>query len=214
MLRILCAFVLLLKAGDAQAQIDKSFSELFDAPPSATSIRSLVHQHKKRALDACNEDLNKSKSQLRSVHQRLQQLDATQGFTVGNVNNMESRADLHENIATLEQTIRSQAAECEHEIPLRFAIEAAKARLAHDWPQRREQNQHAMLAGSERDRHHGDIDDIGFRNVGGGLEGQLKDLPAGMQAIRQMRVSGMMPAESQDAGEQRHVQDLALRIAR
>src|SRR6185295_12604907 len=128
-------------------------------------------------------------------------------------NESETRADLHEQIATLEQAIRNQLRECDHDVPSRFAIELAKARLTDQWPKQREQTVLASRHGAAEKRKHGDVDDIGYRNVGGGLEGQSRDLPTGSQAMRQMKASGMMPAEIQDAGVQRYVEHLARSIA-
>jgi len=203
MFRYLCVLVFIFSAMDAEAQINKTFAELFDTPKASASIRSSVKKRQNRAKDACEEDSRKLKSQLRSVQKKLHTISGDSDL----------RADLHEQITTLEQTLRNQNRECDQEIPSRSAIENAKASLNDKWPDRREKTKQKRENGAALQRKHGDVADIGFRNVGGGLEGQLKDLPTGQQAIRQMKGSGMMPQEIQDAAIQRYVDSLARRIA-
>ena len=210
MFRYLCVLVLVLAAVDAEAQVDKSFAELFDTPKASASIKSSVKRQQNNANDACEKDLKQLKSRLTTAHRDLKQLN--NGSSVGS-NLLESRTDLHEQIGTLEQSVRSQVRECDHDIPSRFDIELAKASLADKWPDRRERIKLKADQGLGRDRKHGDVEDIGYRNVGGGLEGQLKDVSTGEQAVRQMKASGRMPSESQDANLQRYVESLARRIA-
>lgn len=203
MFRYICVFALLLSALDAEAQVNKTFTELFDSPKGSASIRSSVQQRQKRASQACEEDSKKLKSQLRSVQKQLP------GVSVDS----ELRDDLHEQITTLEQSLHSQNRECDQEIPSRSAIELAKARLIDKWPGRREKAKRQSDKGVANERKHGNVEDIGFRNVGGGLEGQSKDLTTGEQAIRQMKGSGMMPVETQDSAMQRNVESIARRVA-
>jgi hypothetical protein len=190
-----------------QVRIDGPYAALLDV--SATqyphnelhSFRSEIQDQRDRDIDACKNQKSSLEEELQTAREKLKHLDKT----------TESRTGLHAVIAAAEHGLRNKQMECEAVIPAAFGIRLAKLRLIEDWPERRQEIVRLVESGHAEDRSYGDVHDIGYRKF---FDGQEKDIALGEQAVRQMKLSGLMPAEINDAGTLAYVRQLADKIAR
>ncbi|MCI0421299.1 MAG: M48 family metalloprotease, partial [Acidobacteria bacterium] len=66
-------------------------------------------------------------------------------------------------------------------------------------------------SGAYQTRRWADVKDIGFRQIG---EGQQEDVDDGQEAIRQMKLSGLMPPQLENPAIQEYVSSLAQKLAK
>ncbi len=120
------------------------------------------------------------------------------------------RHDLHCEIQNL-RIARSQAdVIVQHAIPTAYENREAKLDLIEKWPAEYRATRQMLASGAHRTRRRADVEDIGFREI---ARDQEKDIRDGEDAIKQLRLSGLLPKELDDDGVRRYVTDLAQRIA-
>src|SRR5262249_7435567 len=172
------------------------------------SLRSTIEEEQKHEVETCQREEKRLRAQVESARKGLKELN---GSSSSDSHAMAAiRANLHNNIAALEQALQLKRVECEHTIPATFEIKLAKIYLLAHWPERREEVARRIDEGRARERKHGDADDIGYRKL---VEGQEKDIAVGEQAIRQIGSGTGRPAELQDTALQHYVEKLAGKIA-
>jgi predicted Zn-dependent protease len=96
-------------------------------------------------------------------------------------------------------------------IPVAYENREAKLRLIEEWPGELKQIRQEIASGAYQNRKWGDVKDIGFREI---APGQEKDIDDGQEAIRQMKMSGLMPPEVENKAVAEYVSTLATRIAK
>jgi hypothetical protein len=168
------------------------------------SLRSDIQEQRSKLIDACKREEARLKEQRDAARRQLRDLNDTRATA-------ETRAGLHRIVDASEEPLRKTRMECEPAISAAFEVKRTKLRVAKDWPGRRDEILRAIDAGRARKRKLGDIEDIGYRKF---FDGQEKDVSTGEQAMRQMKFSGMMPPELQNAAVQDYVRRLAGKIAR
>jgi Peptidase family M48 len=119
------------------------------------------------------------------------------------------RSQLHAEIKALERSVRDKSLERDR-MRSSFETELTKLWLAEHWPARRSEILNRINAGQGRDRRHGDVEDVGYRNLSKNPE---KEIEAGQQAARQMIAGGWLPFELQDREVQEYVSGVATRVA-
>lgn len=153
-----------------------------------------VAQYKQKAKQAGTE-VNQSEKQLKEVSEKVSD---------------DERHSKHCNI----QDARARQKEAEvlagQAIPNAYANELAKLQLIKEWPGDYRQIKHELADGSYLKRRWGNVKDIGFREI---TPGQEKDIKAGQDAIKQMKMSGMMPHEMDDKAISDYVNSVAQRVA-
>jgi hypothetical protein len=190
--------------------LQKSYSELFDEAPrlefSASQIAAMrkildeaesncVRQYKRRA-----DDLNK---QLRAAQADLKKFSARLDDAERNKRHCEIQ-----NLRALESQARVLA---EHAIPVAYENKKAKLELIEKWPEELKRIKAEIADGSYQQRKWGDVKDIGFREL---VPGQEQDVKDGEEAVRQMKMAGLMPPEVTDEGVRKYVTDLAVKIGK
>jgi hypothetical protein len=117
------------------------------------------------------------------------------------------RHDLHCKIQNLRALQSQTDVLAKHAIPIAYENRKAKLDLIEQWPAKFKQLSKQLEDGTYRNRHWGDVEDIGFREI---EKGQEKDINTGQDAIREMKMSGLMPKEIDNA----EIVDYVTRVAR
>lgn len=120
------------------------------------------------------------------------------------------RRNLHCSILKLERELNQKQTERRQGAPVAFDNKRAKLDLLQQWPARKKEIEQTLAAGRARTRRFGDAEDIGVRVIG---EGQEKDIKVGEDAIREMKMYGLMPAEVEDKELRAYVQRVTDHIA-
>lgn len=112
------------------------------------------------------------------------------------------------------QSARARQKEAEvlqqHAIPNAYANEEAKLKLIQEWPGDLRQIKQEIADGTYLKRQWGNVKDIGFREI---APGQEKDIKAGQDAIKEMKLNGMMPHEMDDKAITDYVNSVAQHVA-
>ncbi len=191
-------------------EIRKPYLELFQIAPtleySADQIEGMrkyldaaqaycVDQYRKKR-DEYAKDLDKAQSDLKANTAHLSD---------------PQRHDLHCQIQNL-RALRSQTTVlADHAIPVAYQNRRAKLDLIEKWPAQLKEIQQEIANGSYVNRRWGDVKDIGFRNI---ASGQESDIKTGEDAIRQMKLSGLMPKEVEDKAVTDYVTSVAQKVAK
>jgi Zn-dependent protease with chaperone function len=120
------------------------------------------------------------------------------------------RKTVHCEIQRLEKIRGEKRVEREHGVPVAFDNKLAKADLIEQWPAKKNEVDRFIAEGRARERHFGDIEDIGVRKISSDQE---KDIKLGEEAVRDMKLYSLMPPELEQKEATAYVRSLAERIA-
>lgn len=95
-------------------------------------------------------------------------------------------------------------------VPVAYQNRLAKLDLMEQWPPEAARIRAAIAAGTHLQRPHGDVLDIGFREI---EKDQEKDVKRGKEAIDEMKHSGMLPREVENKAVVAYVEALTAKIA-
>lgn len=189
--------------------LNKSYLDLFELAPhlefSASDIAA-----EKRALEAGR------KSCVSQFKARVKQYNDQMGQQQKRLKLVSAKAgdDERHNLHCEIQNLRTQKSEAEllasHGIPTAYDNLEAKLELIQQWPAQRRRVLAQMADGSYKSRRWGDVKDIGFRQI---APGQEKDIKAGQDAIKEMKMRGLLPRELDNKDIQNYVNNVAQRIA-
>ena len=193
-----------------QKDLQKSYLELFKISPKLEFSHAQIEQMRKYLNDTENRCRDRFKqrgkdyeNQLRSTQAELKRLSA--GLS------KQRRHQMHCKI----QNLRILKAQTEmlhdHAIPIAYDNRKAKLDLIEQWPADLVEIKQEIADGSYRKRRWADVEDIGFREI---APGQEKDIPAGEEAIRQMKMMGLMPPKVTDPKLVDYVKRVAMKIGR
>lgn len=193
-----------------QESLQKSYLDLFETAPKLEFSRTQIEAMRKyldKSRDNCTgvykERAKNHEKELRSVQAQLKASTGRLGD--------EERREIHcriQNLRALESQSRVLA---EHAIPVAYENRKAKLELIEKWPAELQRVRAELESGSHHERKFGDVKDIGFRELEPGQEQDIKD---GQEALRQMKLAGLLPPEIDNASVKQYVDDLALKIAR
>jgi hypothetical protein len=198
-----------VSAEQLQAYLNKSYQELFELAPTLNvaeselaRLEALLERAEKTCRDRFEDREKGYDKQLSEAQKRLRR--ETGGLSDG------ERRGRHCEI----QHLRAQKEQVHllrtHAIPVAYSNRQAKLKLLRQWPKDLAEIQRAIADGSYHAREHGDVLDIGIREVG---RGQERDVEQGKQAVRQMKESDVMPPPVESELVQTYVQRLGERIA-
>jgi len=193
-----------------QENLRKSYLELFEiaptlefSPAQIERMRQYIKQSRRTCIDRFKQRGKDLDAQLRQAQAELKQLGP-------GPENKTRRHDLHCRIQNL-RVLKSQTlALANHAIPVAYDNREAKLDLIEKWPAALQQIKQELADGSYRKRRWGDVEDIGFREI---EPGQEKDIKIGEEAIRQMKMLGMMPREVTNEYVVRYVTEVARKVA-
>lgn len=96
-----------------------------------------------------------------------------------------------------------------HAIPVAYDNKFAKLDLIQQWPAEQKRIQDAVTSGAYRNRPWADVEDIGFRKI---EPNQKDDIKMGQDAIKEMKIAGLMLRELENDEVNRYVRSLAAKI--
>ncbi len=189
--------------------LQKPYEDLFKLAPSLTFSAAEIEQQRqllKRGEDACR---NRFK-----VHAKFygQQLDsARKELKQGGPKLADDRRHtLHCQIQNLE-LLRSEAEVLSGQaIPNAYDNLNAKLDLLVQWPAQYRSAQAAIDSGAYNQRRWADVKDIGFREI---VSGQRDDIKRGMEAVNELKRTGLLPPEVESKPVQQYVKSVADRVA-
>jgi hypothetical protein len=206
------------RAGVAHAQdkripvdqaLKKSYLELFEyaqEPQYTAAELKSVREGLKRASDICVRRFKeKSKQYGKEIEQAQKQLKEKGGKITES-----ERHDLHCKIQNLRALQSQTEVLAKHAIPIAYENRKAKSHLIEEWPAKFKEISQQLEDGTYRNRHWGDVEDIGFREI---EKDQDKDIKTGQDAIREMKMTGLMPKEVENAEIVDYVIGVARRVA-
>jgi Zn-dependent protease with chaperone function len=190
-----------------QEELKKSYLTLFETASKLEYRESQIAQMReflKQAQDYCVGRFEESSK----GYQR--QLDEAQkGLKKSKVTD-EERHNLHCTI----QDVRALKGQAEvisrHAIPVAYDNKQAKLELIQKWPAQQKEIQQSLADGSYRNRRWADVQDIGFREI---ERNQKDDIKTGQDAIREMKLKGLMPKEVEDQAVVDYVTGIARKLA-
>jgi len=122
----------------------------------------------------------------------------------------EERHNLHCRIQD-ERALRGQAdVISQNAIPVAYDNKQAKLELIQKWPGELKQIRASIADGTYKARRWSDVEDIGFREI---EKDQKDDIKVGQEAIRDLKVSGLMPKEVEDEAVVGYVKRVAQKVA-
>ncbi|MCC6367541.1 MAG: M48 family metalloprotease [Bryobacterales bacterium] len=179
----------------------------FSGSQYAQVRRELEAEKKKQAqlLESQEKQLLQKIAQDRKELERLNRLASRDDEAT-----TEKRREVHCRILELERQAYEKRVERQHGMPVVFDNRLAKLSLLEHWPAEKSGVDAQIAAGQARQRRFGDVEDIGVRKVG---EGQEKDVKKGEEAIKDLKMYGLMPPEMTDERVRNYVQGLANDLA-
>jgi hypothetical protein len=211
-------FILALALGAALPPdqiVHQPYVELMTRPDSAgyspetlKTLRAGIERERDEKIDNARKLETQQKEDLAAARRELASLN--KAAAVDTAASGERRRRLHPEIAALERSIRETVQEREHTIPATYETQLAKVWLLEHWPVRRAEILYRIESGRSRDRRHGDVEDIGYRQLARNPE---KDIEVGERAARQMAAGGWLPLEFRDQEVQLYVRRLGESIA-
>lgn len=190
--------------------LQKPYLELFEIAPKLEFSQAQI-EAMRRYLDKTKDTCVATFKKRADEHaKQLRDVQAELKSSTGKVTDAE-RKQIHcriQNLRALESQSRVLA---ENAIPVAYDNKKAKLELIEKWPAELKNIQAELKSGSYHQRKFGDVKDIGFREIERGQEQDVKD---GQEAVRQMKLTGLMPPEIENAAVKKYVYDLALKVAR
>jgi len=122
----------------------------------------------------------------------------------------EERHNLHCRIQDARALLGQADVISRNAIPVAYDNKQAKLELIRKWPGERKQIQASIADGTYKARRWADVEDIGFREI---EKDQKDDIKLGQEAIRDLKVSGLMPKEVEDETVVSYVRHVAQKIA-
>ncbi|MCX7603749.1 MAG: M48 family metalloprotease [Bryobacteraceae bacterium] len=188
----------------------KSYAELFEEAPRLEFSASQIAAMRKILEDAqknCSANFRRRADdlgrQLRDEQNRLRADTAR----IDDAERKKRHCSI-QNLRALESQARVLA---EHAIPVAYENRKAKLELIEKWPAELKQIQADIASGAHLKRKWGDVKDIGFREL---VPDQEKDIKTGQDAVREMKMAGLMPPEVDNPVVKKYVTSLAQRIGR
>jgi len=156
----------------------------------------------KREIAALRQEIDASRRKLSELNRRGSRDDPQTA---------KERRDIHCRIQRLRKKLVEKEALERKTIEVAYENKEAKLDLLRAWPLEKKRIEQDIASGRARQRPFGDVEDIGFREVG---RGQEKDIKRGEEAIRELRALGLMPPEFKDEEIEAYIRNLAEYIAR
>jgi len=193
-----------------QAQLQRPYLELFEDAAKLEYNAAQIAQMRKYLDEARDFCVREFRSRLSSYHKQRQQLQGDLKRRTASLEDPERR-DMHCKIQNL-RILESQAQMlAEHAVPVAYENKKAKLELIEKWPQELKRIRDEIASGAYHQRRFGDVKDIGIREL---VAGQERDVKDGQEAVRQLKMTGLLPPELDNPVIKKYVNDLAQKIAR
>ncbi len=194
---------------------ERSYLDLLEMAPSLAYSNSDFDRERKNLNRQKDLQTARLKQEEKVIEKRLDEL-RKQLKTLNNQRSTdtpamaENRNRIHCEVLSLEKQLQDKRIERTEGLNVLFDNRLAKVDLLQQWPGRLREIERTILEEKARQRPHGDVADIGFRNLG---EGQEKDIKLGQDAIQELKLYRLMPPEVEDEAVNQYVQQVAAKIA-
>ena len=189
--------------------LQKSYLDLFREAEWSNYKASEIEQARnqlKQAQDLCVREFKRRRDQFAGQLQ-----EAQNGLKKNSSKLTEAeRHDIHCRIQEVRVLGEEANVLANHAIPVAYQNRQAKLDLIQNWPGQSRQIQQQLADESYQKRRWADVKDIGFRQI---QAGQKDDIKAGQDAVRQMKLAGLMPKEVEDKVVLDYVRALGQKIA-
>jgi hypothetical protein len=180
-----------------------------DFPKKAIDdYRKQLEQQKKEDIDGLEAEKKTLKAQEDDIHKQLD--DLNRSASVDDKEMAAKRTSLHCKLWTMDRDLRETKTERSISIPVDYDHKLTKLEIVAQWPAKKREVDAATAGGKARARKWGDVDDIGFRKVGEGQEGDIK---LGEDAVNELRAYRLLPPECDSKPLHDYAQELGDRIA-
>jgi hypothetical protein len=180
-----------------------------DYPKKAIDdYRKQIETQKKEDLDGLEAEKKALKTQEDEVRKQLDEMNRS--ASADDKAMAARRAALHCKIFQVDRDLRESKTERSISIPVDYDHRITKLDIVALWPARKRDVALAVANGKARARKWGDVDDIGYRKVGEGQEGDVK---LGEDAVSELRTYRLLPPESDSKPLRDYVRELSERIA-
>jgi len=190
--------------------LKKSYLELFELSPKLAASTSEIERTRKSLERAEKSCVKRFQQRAKDHEQKLREVQKRLRRRTGELSEA-ARNELHCEIQNLRVLKSQDEVLAGHAVPTAYENKQAKLDLIEKWPAELEKIKREIEEGKHHGRRFGDVHDIGFREI---APGQEEDVKRGQEAIRQMKMTGMMPPEVENETVQNYVRDLTERIAR
>src|SRR5581483_24311 len=188
----------------------KPYHELFEEAPRLEFSAAQIAAMRKFLEDAQKGCVGQYQRRVKELEKQLRSEQASLKANTARLDDTQ-RKQSHctiQNLRALEAQARVLA---EHAIPVAYENRKAKLDLIENWPDELKSIQAEIDAGTYHQRKWGDVKDIGFREL---VPGQEKDIKDGQEAVRQMKIAGLMPPEIENEAVKQYVVSLAQRVGK
>lgn len=173
-----------------------------------------LNKEKDAALRRLKKEEDRIEAELKAARKRLDELNKK--ASRDDAEAAKQRGEIHCQVLTLEADLAKTKTAREKALPISYQNSFAKLDLIQKWPRLRAEIEQKIEFGRARERRYGNVEDIGVRDLGieNLAEKQHQDMKTGQDAIREMKIQGLMPPEADDKELPKYVEKLAETIAR
>lgn len=173
------------------------------------AFREQLKKEKEQKLAALKQEIAALRQQIEAARQKLSELNRRSSRD--DPQTAKERREIHCHIQRLRKKLVEKEALERKTVEVTYENKEAKLDLLTRWPPEKKRIEEEIRLGRARQRPYGDVEDIGFRDVG---KGQEKDIKMGEDAIRELKALGLMPPEFKDEEIETYIRNLAEHIAR
>jgi hypothetical protein len=180
-----------------------------DVPKKAIDdYRKQLETYKKEDIDGLEAEKKTLRTQEDDVHRQLD--DLNRSASADDKEMSAKRTTLHCKLWQMDRDLRETKTERSISIPVDYDHKLTKLEILAQWPAKKRDVDAAIANGKARSRKWGDVDDIGFRKLGEGQEGDIK---LGEDAVNELRAYRLLPPECDSKLLHDYVQELGDKIA-
>jgi hypothetical protein len=190
--------------------LQRPYLELFDEAPNLQFSPSQIAAMRKLLEETQKGCVEQYRRRTRELEQQLRSEQAWLKANTARIDDAQ-RKQRHCTIQNLRALAAQARVLAEHAIPVAYENRKAKLELIEQWPGELARIEAEIAAGTHHQRKWGDVKDIGFREL---VPGQERDVKDGQEAVRQMRMAGLMPPEIENETVKKYVVSLAQRVAK
>jgi len=173
------------------------------------AFREQLEKEKEQKLTALKQEIAALRQQIEAARRKLSELNRRSSRD--DPQTAKERREIHCHIQRLRKKLVEKEALERKTVEVTYENKEAKLDLLTRWPPEKKRIEEEIRLGRARQRPYGDVEDIGFREVG---KGQEKDIKMGEDAIRELKALGLMPPEFKDEEIETYIRNLAEHIAR
>lgn len=172
------------------------------------SFKKKLEEQRDSERKRLKQEEKKLEDQLKEARKELDELNRRSSRDT--IEMADKRRDIHCRIQELEKKLSETRVMRETTVQVAYENKVAKLDLLMLWPKELAKIREDIDSGRARQRQYGNVEDIGFREVG---KDQEKDVKLGQDALKDMRQMGLLPPRLEDEEINKYVADLTRKIA-